>query len=196
MARSFRAYLRASGCRPYHSPRACTWHEAIERISLLFGTEHMHPRGSLPLLRVLSELSASLVSMSCGRRDTADGSVANTVTDPNSRLGLLVAGYEKALQDLLTQIITYWQACPLRAASWPTWAECHAMLACWCEVAWLSRTRCCSARPRCCGSVCNARTPGRTHKQFARIGKSRTALANTAGLLFVTASSTKILASV
>ena len=32
------------------------------------------------------------------------------MTDPNSRLGLLVAGYEKALQDLLTQIITYWQA--------------------------------------------------------------------------------------
>jgi len=32
------------------------------------------------------------------------------VTDPNSRLGLLVAGYEKALQDLLTQIITHWQA--------------------------------------------------------------------------------------
>ena len=32
------------------------------------------------------------------------------MTDPNSRLGLLVAGYEKALQDLLTQIITHWQA--------------------------------------------------------------------------------------
>ena len=47
----------------------------------------------------------------CGRRDTADGGEAPTVTDPNSRLGLLVAGYEKALQDLLTQIITHWQAC-------------------------------------------------------------------------------------
>ena len=47
--------------------------------------------------------------------------MADITSDPNSRLGLLVAGYEKTLQELLTQIITFWRVrvplCPPPSSS-------------------------------------------------------------------------------
>ena len=47
-------------------------------------------------------------SFSC-RRETGDGTIVGMTADPNSRLGLLAAGYEKTLAELLTQIITFWR---------------------------------------------------------------------------------------
>ncbi len=60
-------------------------------------------------------LSAHSIKSDVARDAVVEEAVAVAEGGPTAKIGLLIEGYEATLQDLLTQIVTYWKVgCPTR----------------------------------------------------------------------------------